>query len=403
MIPQIITIDNLEQAAAELLAIGVDPAGVRLMAPKAVARVVKVANIRPVAANIIKQEMLSFGGETATSYGSINHSVPATDILIIGQERHFSLLIEKLKAHQFGLPQLAEQLFLALKNYNQVPAPLKIKNQEFVFGERTYIMGVVNVTPDSFSDGGDFLSPPAAVARAQELIAAGADIIDIGGESTRPGAAPVSAEEEKKRVLPVIEKLAAAGAIVSIDTSKAIVAEAAVKAGAGMINDITGLSDPAMAAVMAKTKAAVCLMHIQGTPQTMQVAPAYSDVMAEIIDYLDARLAIAGKAGILLDKIIVDPGFGFGKTVNHNLTILSRLSELKVLGRPILAGTSRKAFIGTVLDLPVTERLEGTIATVALSIANGADIVRVHDVKEIKRAAKMADAIVRRKKDGEKS
>jgi dihydropteroate synthase len=261
-------------------------------------------------------------------------------------------------------------------------------------------MGVLNVTPDSFSDGGYFLDSEAAVRHGQQMIRDGADIIDIGGESTRPGSEAVPAEEEIDRIVPVIAKLAKR-TIISVDTTKAEVAEAALAAGADMVNDVSGLRfDPALAKLVAEKGVPLSLMHIKGKPRDMQNDPVYSDLMSEVISYLEEGLAIAQKAGILLEKIIVDPGIGFGKTVEHNLEIMARLKELKGLGRPVLVGTSRKSVIGKVLDLPVEERLEGTAATVALAIANGADIVRVHDVRAMSRVARMTDAIVRRRKNG---
>jgi dihydropteroate synthase len=226
----------------------------------------------------------------------------------------------------------------------------------------------------------------------------GADIVDVGGESTRPGARAVTAEEEVKRVMPVIRALSRTkGAAISIDTRRARVARAALDAGADMINDVSGLRyDRKMAAVAACSKIPVCVMHMQGKPQNMQKNPAYKDLMGEIISCLEESLAIAKNAGILHGKILVDPGIGFGKTLEHNLEILKRLRELKVLGQPILVGPSRKSMIGKILGLPVEERVEGTAAAAAIAIANGADIVRVHDVKEIKRVVKITDAILRR-------
>lgn len=402
MSQRVIEIADLAQARAELLAIGSDPAGVELMAPKAVSRVLKIKSLKPPAANIIKQEMLSIGGEAATAYGSINHSVETTDLLIIGTLKQIDQLADKLKAHQFGLPQVSEQIKAVLNNYDGTPAPLEIGNRTLEIGKKTYVMGILNLTPDSFSDGGKFLDVQVALDQAKQMLSAGADIIDIGGESTRPGSDPVSAAEEIERVLPVIEQLKKeAQAPVSIDTTKAAVAEAAIKAGVDMVNDISGLRfDPDMARVVAEANLPVCLMHIKGQPKNMQQKPVYTDVMEEVINYLSEGLAIAQKAGILLEKIIVDPGIGFGKTVEHNLEILRRLRELKALGRPVLIGTSRKSLIGQVLGLPVDQRLEGTAATVALSIVNGADIIRVHDVKAMSRVAKMTDAIVRRSHDG---
>lgn len=390
---RIIEIADLDQAGTELLKVGADRRGVRLMAPKAVCRAIKLSGLRPPAANIIKQEMLSFGGEAATAYGSINHSVKTTDLLALGTLKQFAQLIKKLATHQFGLPLVAGQIKAALANYNATPQPIgKLK-----FGRRTYIMGILNVTPDSFSDGGSYRSAAAAVEHGQELLAAGADIIDVGGESTRPGARPVTVKEEIARVVPVIKRLAKInGAFISIDTRKAAVAKAALQAGAKMVNDISGLRhDHHLAKVVAKAKVPLCLMHLQGTPQTMQKNPVYTDLIGEILHYLSGGLAIAQKAGILLEKIIVDPGIGFGKTAAQNLELLRRLREFKVLGRPILVGTSRKSVIGHVLDLPADERLAGTAATVALAINNGADVVRVHDVRELARVVKMSDAIIR--------
>ncbi|MEE8637762.1 MAG: dihydropteroate synthase [Candidatus Margulisiibacteriota bacterium] len=401
MIGRVIEIENLSLAQRELLAIGSDRAGVELMAPKAVNKVIKLKGIKPTAANIIKQEMLSFGGEAATAHGSIDLSVAETDLLVFGTLKQLDLLVEKLRRHQFGLPQIAEQISLILKNYNIIPKPIKIKNKTLDFGHRTYIMGVLNVTPDSFSDGGKFINVDAAVAHAKKMLADVADMIDVGGESTRPGSEPVSAEEEKKRVLPVIKGLAGeTEAVISIDTTKAEVAQAALFAGASMVNDISGLRfDPEMSKLIAEQGVPVCIMHIQGTPKDMQQDPTYNDLMGEIINYLEEGLEIAKKAGILHGQIIVDPGIGFGKTVEHNLEILKRLKELKVLGCPILVGTSRKSLIGKVLDLPVEERIEGTAATVAISIANGADIVRVHDVRQMARVVKMTGAIIRTSTD----
>lgn len=397
MIGRIIEIDDLNTAQRELFSIGSDRRGIELMAPKAVKKVVKLKGIRPVAANIIKQEMLSFGAEAATAYGSIDHSVETTDLLLLGTLKQMRQLVEKLKLHQFGLPAVADRVGWILDSYDAVPVPLEIGQKKLEFGRRTLIMGILNVTPDSFSDGARFMDVEAAVAHARQMIADGADIIDVGGESTRPGSAPVLAQEEKKRVLPVIERLAqGTNALISIDTTKAEVARAALAAGAAMVNDISGLRfDAEMAGVVAEHGVPVCVMHIQGTPRSMQEDPRYEDLMGEIIDHLEEGLEIAQRAGILQGKIIVDPGIGFGKTVEHNLEILRRLKELKVLGRPILVGASRKSVIGKVLGLAADERVEGTAAAVAISIANGADIVRVHDVKQMARVTRMTDAMVR--------
>lgn len=258
-------------------------------------------------------------------------------------------------------------------------------------------MGILNVTPDSFSDGGLFLNVETAVRHAERMVTEGADIVDIGGESSRPGAEPVSAEFEMDRVLPVIEKLAKTIEVpISIDTYKSSVARQALNMGACMVNDITALQgDPDMASVVAEAGVPVVLMHMRGTPGDMQLDPHYDSLISEISSFLETRIQVAVDAGISPDQIVVDPGIGFGKTVAHNLEIIRQLGQLKSLGKPILIGTSKKSFIGKVLDLPADDRLEGTAATVAVAIANGADVVRVHAVKEMARVVRMTDAIVR--------
>jgi dihydropteroate synthase len=254
------------------------------------------------------------------------------------------------------------------------------------------------VTPDSFSDGGLYAHTDKALAHAHEMAAAGADIIDIGGESTRPGARPLSEEEELHRIIPVIERLSSELTLpISVDTYKAKVAKKAFEAGASIVNDISGLRfSPDMARVAADFGAAVVIMHIKGTPRDMQQDPVYSDVVGEVLSYLDEGIDIAVKAGVDRERVLIDPGIGFGKTLGHNLAILERLDEFRGLGRPIVLGTSRKKFIGAVLDIPVPEqRIDGTAATVALGIERGATVVRVHDVKRMTQVARMTDAIVR--------
>ena len=275
---------------------------------------------------------------------------------------------------------------------------MNCRGKELTFGQRTLIMGILNVTPDSFFDGGRYTEVERAIAHAKQMVEEGADIIDIGGESTRPGALPVSAEEELARVLPVIAGLASEiTALISIDTYKATVAREALQAGAHIVNDITALKgDSNMAGVVAEMNAGVVLMHIQGTPRTMQQAPVYQDLIPEILSSLQQSISEAESKGIQPDRIIIDPGIGFGKKIlEHNLEILRRLDEFRCLNKPILIGTSRKSFIGKILNVPVDDRVEGTAATIAWAIAHGADIVRVHDVKAMHRVAQMTDAIYR--------
>ncbi len=254
-------------------------------------------------------------------------------------------------------------------------------------------MGVVNVTPDSFSDGGLYLDPERAIEHGKELAREGAEILDVGGESTRPGAEVVSVEEELRRVEPVVEGLA--GAAVSIDTSKSAVAEAALDAGAEIVNDVTALrGDPEIAALCAERGAGLILMHMQGSPRTMQENPVYDDVVDDVKAFLAERIEVAVSAGVDLGRIWLDPGIGFGKALEHNMELLARLGELRDLGRPLVVGTSRKSFIGKLDGSPASERLGGTIASSVLAAAEGADVVRVHDVSEARQAMTVAGAIL---------
>ncbi len=261
---------------------------------------------------------------------------------------------------------------------------------------KTLVMGILNITPDSFSDGGEYALPSLALKRALEMVRNGADLIDIGGESSRPGSEEISEDEELKRVIPVIKGLRSRVSVpISIDTYKPSVARASIRGGAEIVNDITALSTDGMAEVVKESDAGVILMHMQGRPCNMQNNPQYSEVIDDIKTYLHKRVNFAIKSGIKKEKIMIDPGIGFGKTVSQNMMIINKLGDFKSLGVPILVGTSRKGFIGKVLDLPVDERMEGTAATVCISIMNGANMVRVHDVKEIKRAVVMTDSIIK--------
>ncbi len=271
------------------------------------------------------------------------------------------------------------------------------RKRKLDFSSRTHLMGVLNVTPDSFSDGGKFFKPEAAINQALRMVEQGADIIDVGGESTRPGADAITVEEELRRVIPVIKEITKKTDIpVSIDTYKSEVAKEALDAGAEMINDISALRfDPQMKEVAARYNVPVVLMHIKGTPKNMQDNPFYENLIQEISDYLKESIELAENSGIDEEKIIIDPGIGFGKRLEDNLEILRNLEKLTSLRKPILVGLSRKSFIGKVLDLPLAERMEGSLAALAVAICNGANILRVHDVKESKRVARMVDAILK--------
>jgi dihydropteroate synthase len=315
-------------------------------------------------------------------------------MILMGTLRQYGELCDKLALQPFGLPLLAEQIKEVLSNYDKNFQLLKMGRFTVDLSEKTHIMGILNITPDSFSDGGKHFDRSVAIRAAEQMVSDGADIIDIGGESTRPGADPVDLDEELRRTIPVIEELAGRLDVpISIDTYKPEVARRALDAGASMINDISGLRNEGMIGLAVERDAPVVIMHMQGTPRDMQNNPSYGDVVAEVADWLDSQANKAFIAGLSKDRILIDPGIGFGKNFEHNLEIIKRLSELKSLGYPIVLGTSRKAFIGTILDLPPEERVEGTIATVVYGIMQGANIVRVHDVKEVARACKVADAI----------
>jgi dihydropteroate synthase len=270
----------------------------------------------------------------------------------------------------------------------------RCRGREIVCGQKTLIMGILNATPDSFSDGGKFQALETAVARGLQMAAEGADIIDIGGESTRPGAQPVSAEEEIRRTIPLIAELQKQPrCLISIDTRKADVARAALAAGADIINDISALADPGMAAVAAETGAGLVLMHMLGTPETMQNNPQYADVVSDVRNFLEERIAFAVARGVALEQIALDPGIGFGKMDEHNLALLKGIPVLTALGRPVLIGASRKGFIGRMLGGKPDERLAGSLAVAGFAVLRGAHILRVHDVKESCDAARLVDKL----------
>lgn len=273
---------------------------------------------------------------------------------------------------------------------------LEINGKNYLLGQRTWFMGVINITPDSFSDGGSYLDKDKAVERGLELFSEGSDIIDIGGESSRPGSDPISKEEEMRRVVPVISELRKRiDTLISVDTTKSEVAQAALDAGADIINDISSFRfDPRMMTLVAQKEIPVILMHMKGNPKTMQINPHYQDLLKEVKEFLNERLEEAQAQGIKKEKIIIDPGIGFGKKLKDNLILINNLHFLEEFNRPILVGISRKSFIGKILNLPPQERLEGTIASAILSHIHGAHILRIHDVEAVKRAILVAEAII---------
>lgn len=392
---QILDLNSIDDVQEEMKEIGVDKEGISIMASKSLSFIIKLHEINPKAALILKQEMLSLGGEAVLPREIFNLPQKSFTILLLGNLKIYQKLISKLKKQYFSLPEISKTIEETIINYQRKNFVLNWKNYQLTLGKRTHIMGVLNVTPDSFSDGGKFLNKEVACEHALKMVEEGADIIDIGGRSTRPGSKEISEQEELNRVIPVIDNLSSKISVpISIDTYRAKIAEEALKAGASIVNDISGLYfDSKMAKVVSESQVPLIVMHIKGTPEDMQKNPKYDDLILEIMTYLRKSIAKAKEFNISEDKIIIDPGIGFGKNVSHNLEIIKRLKEFKILGKPILIGTSRKSFIGSILNLLPQERLEGTIASVIVSIYNGAHIVRIHDVKEIKRAVKIADAI----------
>ncbi|HEX7415556.1 MAG TPA: dihydropteroate synthase [Smithellaceae bacterium] len=394
---KIIKIKNLEEAAVIFKSIGVDPYGIDAMASKTININILIENQPCKIANIIKQEMLSVGGDAAVARGSVSCSVPVSDILIMGTLKQILALAKKIEKQPFGLSLIARDMSEILVNISQNEYIWKTSRRKLTLGNKTLIMGILNVTPDSFSDGGLFYSQQKAVEHGLQMAAEGADIIDIGGESTRPGAGFVATGVEAKRVLSVIESLVKQVKIpISIDTKKAQVAKQALASGAEIVNDISALNgDKKMAKTIMGAGAAVILMHMRGNPRNMQKGKlVYDNLMGEITDYLKKSSEKALKAGIEKDCLVIDPGIGFGKIPEDNYKIIKNLSQLKELGMPVMIGTSRKSFIGKVTSGEPGQRLEGTAATVAAAIMNGCHIVRVHDVAAMKKVAAITDAIV---------
>lgn len=387
-----VLIQSRAEAKKYLEEIGASSSGIEYMIPKAVFRCIKLKNISHRAANILKQEMLAKGGEAAVTREAAGGDKGSGDMLLLGTLKQYALLLEKMKKQPFGLRAVAAEIEKILQSLEQPTGSLSLaQGQMLALGRRTVIMGILNITPDSFSDGGKYFAPEKAFERALAMQAEGADIIDVGGASSRPDSTMASEEEELARVIPLVKKLADAGMIVSVDTFRAEVARQSLDNGAHLINDIGSLQmDPGLLDVLVKWQAPVVLMH--NRLQLRRHEP-YVDLIDDIAEEL-AQLAMqAEEAGLEPGKIIFDPGLGFGKSPAQNRMIVKRLQDFKSLGRPLLIGASRKSFIGETLGLAVEERLEGSLAVMAAAIMNGADIVRVHDVRESCRMARMLDAI----------
>lgn len=376
-------------------AIGVAKEGIELMLPRASGIMVSVENLNHAEASILKQESLAMGGDAALPATAYSMKGGECRVLLMGNMAQLNNIADRLSLHAGTLAALGSSISDTLSNYERAittglapppalgPAPWQV-------------MGILNVTPDSFYDGGRYNGTEAAVAQARRMAGEGAGIIDIGGESTRPGAARISEKEELARVLPVIDAIREAGLEVpiSIDTSRARVAREALRAGAAMINDVTGLAgDRRMAEVAADSGCPVCIMHMRGTPANMQRDPQYRDVVAELVEFFYQRMAQAERQGIVRENIIVDPGIGFGKNLQHNLQLLRHLDSFLSLGTPLLVGVSRKSFIGMGTGDEAGDRLPGTIAANVHAYSRGARMFRVHDVAANRQALQLAAAI----------
>jgi dihydropteroate synthase len=393
---RLLRVEGRADARRILEELGSDTGGVAIMADKMTHLSISLEGVKARAAQIIKQVMLSKGGECATPHDLLLKTVEPVDIIVVGNARQLRAACQNLSVQPFGCKAIASEIkALMARELIRRTRLMKAGPYELRFGERTLVMGIVNVSPDSFSEFGELFDFDTARERALEMAAAGVDIIDIGGESTRPGAEAVSLEEELRRTVPLIESLAPEVKVpLSIDTYKEGVARRALDAGAVIVNDISGLRlDPALALLVAERKVPVCLTHMQGEPRTMQLDPTYDEVIRDIADELAAHAESAIESGIEEGMIMVDPGIGFGKTVGHNLEIIRRIEEFRSLGFPVVLGTSRKSFIGKVLGVKEDRRLIGTAATVAFAISRGVDVVRVHDVEEMVQVARMSDAM----------
>lgn len=385
-------LENIEKRLENL---NVHPAGISIMKEKFSFLVFYIKGLSPVECNILKQEALSCGAEAAVPRGAVECKIKCGDVLLSGTTKEMRLLVDKLKKEPFFLKEIAKEIEYFLNNH-KAPEFRISKGRVLKFEKAPLIMGIVNVTPDSFSDGGRYFTSEAAIEHGMELVREGADIIDIGGESTRPGSEGVSVREELNRVIPVIKRLSKKIKVpISIDTTKSEVAEAALDNGATIINDISGLRfDKRMAKVAARYDCGLVLMHTRGRPKVMQKGEiVYRDLIYEISAYLERSINIALDAGVRFENIAVDPGIGFGKRLEHNIKIIQEILAFRSLKRPVLIGASRKSFLGLITGRDVSDREDATTAIHTILAINGADILRVHNVKATLDAIKVFRAI----------
>jgi dihydropteroate synthase len=405
MIPRILSLSSQSELIRELKNIKVDPYGIKIMSPKADSFLMKICDVSSIAANILKQEMLSLGGDVAISRGSITGKDKKTACLVIGNFIQISRLIDKLKLQPFRLNAIADSMEKTINNYRKNKFLIKCRDCVLDTSKKALLMGIINLTPDSFSGDGllvDLVNlenkrklEKLVLQKAEEMLKEGVDILDIGAESTRPGARPLAEGEEIRRISCCLKALVKEFNLpVSVDTYKPKVAKVSLDLGADIINDITGLRESKMRKIIAQYRAAAIIMHMKGRPRTMQRNPRYKSLIEEVISFLSDAVNSAISDGVPCESIIIDPGIGFGKTQEHNLEILKNIKEFKVLGRPILLGVSRKSFIGKILGVEAQERIFGTAAAVAMAIKDGVNILRVHDVKEMRQVSQICDSII---------
>ncbi len=381
-----------ERIFEEMKRIGVAKEGQEIMVPKSQFFIVKLEDIPVKDAIILKQESLSLGMECALSWNVVSLKAEKTDALIFGTKKQFKFLSNKMSIQPFNGREISEEIDQCITNFESSSYVWRIRNEAMEI-KNTKIMGILNLTPDSFYDGGKYTKREDALKRINEMVDEGADIIDVGAESSRPGSKRIGSQEEIKRLSLILDEVSSYSIPFSIDTYKHDVAEIALKKGFSIVNDIYGFRDEKMLNVVKDFDAGLVLMHMKGDPENMQENPQYNDVISDILRFFRNRAKEIIMKGIEKDQIVIDPGIGFGKNLEHNVTILRDLSSLKSLGYPILVGVSRKSFIGNILNKDVDERLIGSVAAALFSVINGARILRVHDVSETKDAIKIIEAL----------
>jgi len=381
-----------EECEEELRRVEVDHSGIDVFIEKRDSFLLKITGLSTPAANILKQIAISFGADVAVHREVITGKVDCSDAIFMGTKRQLRRTVLALSSQPFGLAGLERQVAELLSRLDKLPAAIDLPLGRLTF-DRPLIMGVLNVTPDSFSDGGLFLEPDAARRRIDEMIEQGADIVDVGAESTRPGSDTVPVSEQLRRLSSIFDHLQTRHVLWSIDTTDPDVARAALDKGASIVNNVSGGTNPALWQLAAEYCAAFVLMHIQGTPKIMQQDPHYDDFNAELFRFFSNKLAEIQASDFPCDRVIIDPGIGFGKRVTDNTAAIRRLGELRAFGSPILVGASRKSFLGKLLGLEVNDRLEASLASAVLAFAGGANILRVHDVSQTRKAMDAAAAI----------